>query len=119
MGMANKKWTWEMTNDELRRAIAQEHGWTRVHEAHAPTNELLGHPPGATPDSSPQPVPNWPEDWAAAGPLLENEGMIVGPRYGTDQWRSTMFHGSIGTCFGPTPQRAIAETWLEWKQSKT
>lgn len=111
-----------MTNDELRRAIAErlgwkeDPGWNKVGTWVAPDGTLWHH------------CPNWPEDIKEALTLpidkTRAELTLFQRRFidnDFDTWLATFFpkpkDGTYqdGLAHGETPALAICRAWLYWK----
>ena len=105
-----------MSDDQLRVAIAERLGWSRMHAFihHKDESLLFGNPPdGKTFER----VPNWPTDLNAAAEL-EFNGIGLMFMFGKDD-RGWWFEvvkpePRVTSWFCATEPRARAEAWLMW-----
>lgn len=123
----------DLSNEDLRRVIAERLGWTYIGEDFGIRHQdsgLYGYPPGRVAVGNTEPVPNWSESVDAA------LGLEVPP---IDEWSSSTFYlegwegkdnrkwrcvlpckeldhwQAIG--YADTPARAICLAWLSWKDA--
>ena len=107
-----------MTDKELNEAIFKAKGWEfgRI-SPHLNITAWRKVLPDGYIDTEDY-VPDYTHDWRLCGELLEEMGQsgeVELSKY-RDKWQVDIPH--MPTVYADTPQRAICEAWLAWKEGK-
>ena len=116
----------KMDDNELNEAIFKAKGWAKVQQF---TVAYIWQKTDWSPDRKTttvtilNDVPDYTHDWRLAGELLEEmKGSFVDLMHVVDlnEWECSWVgdDGVPDTAFAPTPQRAICEAWLAWKEAE-
>jgi hypothetical protein len=109
----------KMTDEELNEAIALKRGWKKVRILVGLSIERCLWDNGHYQHTS---APHYTHDWRLAGELLEEMRdkclvSLMNGRLDNPSWLCSIFSNMVGiSTIADTPQRAICEAWLAWKE---